>query len=397
MINASPRRDLRLIRLYFFTWLGGSAFLSPFISLFYLEKGLNGTEIGLLGTIWAVAGLAAAPLWGRWSDHTTRPRQLIQVALLGSAACMLLLSQQSIFWIMAVVIGTDALIASGVDSISSLQAISVTQGSEKAGFGSVRLWGSLGWALLAPVAGWLIERTSLLSAFLGYAVFMIASVAALAFIRTGASSAPKGSTGPHPDLGHILKALLRDRSLVGMALATIILVLSMSGTYRFEAIYLRQLGAQESIIGLANTVGALIELPAMLWADRLVHRYGAGRVLMTAFLLHAGSMVFVLAHPAVITIFIMRFLHGVAYSLYLVAFTKFIIEHTPGLQQAMVLAIYSVTLPGLIQILAGPLSGLIFDTIGAYWLYACALVGNLICWLTMYLSTKPTRLAILKI
>ena len=59
-------RNLWLIRLYYFAWLGDAGFILPFISLFYLGRGLKGTEIGLLKTVGAVITLAAAPLWGRW-------------------------------------------------------------------------------------------------------------------------------------------------------------------------------------------------------------------------------------------------------------------------------------------------------------------------------------------
>ena len=57
---------------------------------------------------------------------------------------------------------------SGAGGLSNTAALQATDG-EKAGFGSVRLWGSLGWAAAAPVAGWLIERTGLFAPFAGYA------------------------------------------------------------------------------------------------------------------------------------------------------------------------------------------------------------------------------------
>jgi PPP family 3-phenylpropionic acid transporter len=66
MQNTSSNRDLRIIRVYYFLWLGAGGFLSPFVSLFYQARGLTGTEIGLLSTFGAITGMLVAPVWGRW-------------------------------------------------------------------------------------------------------------------------------------------------------------------------------------------------------------------------------------------------------------------------------------------------------------------------------------------
>jgi hypothetical protein len=65
---------------------------------------------------------------------------------------------------------------------------------ERAGFGSVRLWGSLGWAVTALLGGWLIERTGLFTMFAGYAISGFASIALLALLhsRAGTNHSPIG-------------------------------------------------------------------------------------------------------------------------------------------------------------------------------------------------------------
>jgi hypothetical protein len=85
MQNYSASRDLRVIRLDFFLWIGAGGFLSPFVTLFYKARGLTGTEIGLLSTFGAITGMLAAPVRGRWGDASRHPRRLIMVALLASA------------------------------------------------------------------------------------------------------------------------------------------------------------------------------------------------------------------------------------------------------------------------------------------------------------------------
>ena len=176
------QRNLWTLRLYYFLLIGGGGFLFPFINLFYTQQGLSGTEIGWLSTMASLVALIVAPWWGRRSDATTHPRRLLQFGLLATSLCMLALSQQTVFAWMAIIVMLDALLSINVAPLSDVVALAVTK-QGRAGFGSVRLWGSLGWAVTALLGGWLIEQTGLFTMFAGYAISGFASIALLAVLK----------------------------------------------------------------------------------------------------------------------------------------------------------------------------------------------------------------------
>ena len=182
MSSLPAQRNLWTLRLYYFLLIGGGGFLFPFINLFYTQQGLSGTEIGWLSTVASLVALIAAPWWGRRSDATTHPRRLLQFGLLATSLCMLALSQQTVFAWMALIVMLDALLSIKVAPLSDVVALAVTK-QGRAGFGSVRLWGSLGWAVTALVGGWLIEQTGLFTMFAGYAISGFASIALLAMLQ----------------------------------------------------------------------------------------------------------------------------------------------------------------------------------------------------------------------
>lgn len=380
------KRDLTLIRVYFFLWIGAGGFLSPFISLFYKHEGLSGTEIGLLGTIGSGLGLLAAPLWGRWADRTNRPRRLLQISLIGTSLFMMLMSRQTIFLWMAFLVALNSLITAGAEPLSTAQALTIVQ-DQKAGFGSVRLWGSLGWAVAAPLCGWLIERSGLTIVFGGYALANLVSAAILAFIVTSAVQIP-GTARMPVRIDLVARELLRDRAMLGLALALFITWLTGYGQGQFEYIYLQQLGARESLIGVASMVGAVVELGGMLLADRLVRRYGAGVILGLSMLLKGVGMSFILFYPSIPSIFAARLLSGFHYSMYSVASVACAAEGAPEGQASTVLALYFVTLRSLVTLVAAPLGGGLFDLFGAYWLYAISLGGNVVGWLVLRLTAR---------
>lgn len=388
----NSKRNSLAVRLYFFTNYAAVGSLIPFISLFYRFHGLSGTEIGLLSTVGAIFGLMAAPLWGRWSDRVQDSRRLLQAASIGTAVCMLLLSRQTLFVWFALIVALDSLLAAGIDPISSALAIAIARTRSRLGFGSIRLWGSLGWAVLAPISGWIIEQTSLNSMFLLYAGGMVISVGIINLITSRAEIPQENSSSDRQPLGKLVGALLKRKPMLGLTFALVITWMANTGIYNFEAIYLHQLGAGESMIGMVNSFGALIELPAMLWADRLLHRFGSARILPASFLLQAVSMVFVIVHPSILAIFATRLILAISFSFFTIASVVYIVENAPVQGSTTTLALYNVTLSNLTRIISAPLSGMVFDLAGAYWLYVIAMVGNLLGWIILKLTAEPARI-----
>ena len=48
------------MRIYYLLWTGAGGFIFPFISLFYADRGLSGTQMGWLGTIGSLVALVGA-------------------------------------------------------------------------------------------------------------------------------------------------------------------------------------------------------------------------------------------------------------------------------------------------------------------------------------------------
>jgi PPP family 3-phenylpropionic acid transporter len=157
---------------------------------------------------------------------------------------------------------------------------------------------------------------------------------------------------------------------------------------------MQQLGASEKVIGLAYTYPALLEIPAMLWADRLVRKFGAGRLLTIALLIEAFVMSIIVVHPSLGSILFMRLASSLYYSFYAIASIAYAAERAPAGQSATVLSLYFVTLTGIIALVASPISGMIFDQAGAYPLYVIAMVGAFAAWLILrFTQNKKNKIS----
>jgi len=142
--------DLWKIRVYFALFFGAGGILYPFISLYYEQVGLTGTQMGLLTSLGWTISLLFAPLWGRWGDTARRPKLVLQIALVGSGLSNLFLGLQNTFLTIAIFIAIGSFFDNSLDSLSTTHTLAITDGT-KSGFGSVRLFGSIGWAIAAPL------------------------------------------------------------------------------------------------------------------------------------------------------------------------------------------------------------------------------------------------------
>ncbi len=108
------RNDLTLTRLYYFLFYGGTGFMSPFLNLFLIQRGLDGTQIGWATSIFAFVTLIAAPFWTNRNTRWHSPRGILQLFLVLTGLSYLWLTAQTLFWGVALVNVVRALVSAGI-------------------------------------------------------------------------------------------------------------------------------------------------------------------------------------------------------------------------------------------------------------------------------------------
>jgi PPP family 3-phenylpropionic acid transporter len=218
-------------------------------------------------------------------------------------------------------------------------------------------------------------------------MWLIASAVVL-FIRPRYFSHEHQLDRPKPNLRLALRRVRQDRTLLGFAVALVAIGFLNSGVLQFENVFLAELGASRQLISVAGILSAVVELPFMIYADRIVHRVGAHRLMLLALTMTMFQRLAVFSLPFIATIMIVRFLGGVAFSFYTITFIGLISNRTEASETGTVLALFTVTIAGLVSIIAAPVAGALFDALGARWLYALSAGGYVIGVLCLW-WTKP--------
>ena len=383
------QRDLFMVRAYYFAYVGGIGFISPFLNLFYTSLGLSGKDIGTFGSIGGTVSMLLAPYLVNEVRKSRHARRYVQLSLLAGAAAYTLIAQQSSYWPIAVIVFFQALATVAISPLSDALAVRVTRAAG-AGYGTVRVMGSLGWIFSVLASGWLVQQFGFKIGFYLTSLAYLAGALLLGFVRTENFTGWSAAGRPKTGVRLALRRVAGDRVLVGFALALVCINFFNSGVLQFENVYLAQLGATNAVIAVAGVMSAIVELPSMVYSDRAVRRLTPQTALQIALVMYVGLRLVVLAFPAVLTIMAMRFITGTGFSLYTVAFVALIAGRTPQDETGAVLALYSVTIAGLVNIVAAPISGALFDALGARWLYVYAALGYAMAFAALWL-TRPKQ------
>ena len=388
-------KDLFFARLYYFAFMGGWGFVLPFMNLFYVSLGLNGKQIGSISSVSAIVGMIASPIWVSEVKKHPQARRILQVAISLSGLLYLLIGNQKEFPFILLLVFLHSLAAAGIMPLSDSMAVTVSE-EAGAGYGSVRVFASLGWIVSVLTSGWLVERFGYIAAFIGVAAMWIFSAAVVLFIQPHFFTIKTSPAKPKTNLKLAFQRVLHNRTLLGFAFALVAIGFANSGVLQFENVFLQELGASKQLISVAGILSAIVELPFMIYSDRIVRRVGAHRLMLTALLLTILQRFAVYILPSIITIMIVRFIGGVAFSFYTISFVNLISTQTDPSETGTVLALYTVTIAGLVNIIAAPVGGAIFDAVGArslYLLSACGyLTGAISLWLTRPTQSIPTQI-----
>lgn len=388
-LRPPARRDLWLTRGFYLFWFAGLGFLTPFITLFYLSLGMSGTQIGLVGTLGGLFTLLAAPVWAARHLHLDRPARTFQGLVLAYGVGALALSAAVGFTGVAVITSLRSIVGAGVPPLMDGMSLTVTR-ALGVGWGGVRLFGSIGWVVFVLLAGILVEQFGLPASLIGAGVLTLASAAMLAFITPAAFTVRTSAAPPTPR--DVMAQFRATPRLLGVAAMIALVTLGAGGAYQYEGAFLKDLGATEFLIGVAGMLSALVEIPFMIVVDRLLRRTSPYRLMISGMLIYVGLRGVVFLFPSVGMIMAAAAGIGVAYSLLIVASTRFIADQAGEARTPMMLAFINVTLPGVISLFSSPTIGWFYDTLGVRSLYALAAACYLTAALVLVIAARwPQR------
>lgn len=370
-------------RLFYFCYSAAMAAISPFLALYYRQSGLTEGQIGLLAGIPPLLGLIAAPLWGALADATQQHKRLLALAVVGTAGAVALLSQIASLGLLVPVVALYAFCNTPIMPLVD-NSVLLLLGDRKADYGKHRLWGAVGWGVAAPVLGALIERFGLSWAF--SAALLLLGSCLYAVQRLAVQPVSMGQ----PFWQGMRFFVTRWPWIV--FLITLFLNGVAAGVgHNFLFLYLDQLHASKTLMGISLLVEAVSEVPVFFFGNRLLQRWGARGLLLVALGANALRMFSYALMPAAWLVLPIHLLHGLTFSAMWIAGVSYANRAAPPGMGATAQGLLSGVSLGLAGATGALVGGVLYEWSGPALMFAWSGVVVLVGFLFFALAGRQEQ------
>jgi MFS family permease len=257
---------LTRLRVAFGLLGAAEAAILPFFALFLEERGFGATGIGVVLALVSLAAFAASPLWGWSADRRLGSERTLGLAAAATAAVALLLFLHGRL-VLAVVAVAVWVLRAPLASLADALALDWLGASGRGGYGSIRLWQSAGWAAAVVAWGAVLELAGLgaIPALYSAAILVVALWAA-----AGLDHRPRPPTvSVHAGAPWARQLRSLSPAFAGFLVSLLLLGATFSATFNFLALRIEGLGGGALLVGVAASLQALAEIPAMASTGRL--------------------------------------------------------------------------------------------------------------------------------
>ncbi|HEY5802996.1 MAG TPA: MFS transporter [Lysobacter sp.] len=267
--------DFRRYALFYLGYYGALGAYTPYIGRWVVANGHGGYAVGAMLALWYGGRIVAPPTWARMSARSAQPGHWLVagcvLSLLGFAAFIGFTSGAMLFVTMA----WFGIFFNAV--MPQFEAMTLSAlGQRNHDYGRIRMWGSIGFLIVAGTYGWLLDRLGN-DAFVWLTLPWLLLTVAASWLHRGDRPLPAATAVS----GIPKQALWRRPGVRRLLLVAMLMQLGFGPFYVFFTLHLQALGHDGFAVGVLWAIGVLCEIVMFWQAPRLVQRFGAQR-LMTA-------------------------------------------------------------------------------------------------------------------
>jgi PPP family 3-phenylpropionic acid transporter len=235
-------------------------------------------------------------------------------------------------------------------------------GNRREMYGRIRLGGTIGWGAMAFISGLVIDRNGIVWAYWIYAVGMILTLLVsqgLVFNKVEKQVSFWSGIG----------ALLANRRWVLFLGMVFICGVGMASINTYQFVYLAEIGASKSLMGLSLAISTLSELPVMFFGDRLLKRFQARGLLVLGMVVIGVRVLLYAAFNSPIAILFIQLMHGFTFPAIWIAGVSYAHENAPSALKATAQGLFGATMMGIGAGVGSFLGGLLIGSIGGRGMY----------------------------
>lgn len=245
---------------------------NSFFPLMLSHLGRTESQVAQVATVTSSVALIAPFLLGQLCDRFRLNKVLLMCGVFAAPVAYYTIQHTNSLALTMLFAGLNTGLCLNLQSIPAGWIVSLNDKGRNIKFGFIRSFGSLSFAIMSIVAGILIERYTMASLPVMMLVFAVLVAIPAAFLPK--PEAVDRSKEEKISFLSTVKVLAGNRMYVILLLCNILLSIPGGAYFTFFPMFFEQLGGTESLLGIANFVLAVVEVPVMLWYYKLEKRFG---------------------------------------------------------------------------------------------------------------------------
>lgn len=358
--------------------------ISPFIVVFLREQRLDSVLIGTILSINSFIGIFGHSVWGKVSDKLKSIKKVFIFCLTISTITYGILLTARTALAIGAILAVDTFFRSGVASLLDIWVVGSTSGDDRVSYGSLRLWGSIGFALVVIFYGRISEGNSVRMLFPYYFFFVLITLIISLFINYKETPPVRTVNMEEPSQGN----LFSNAYYIGFVIFIFMIALPNNPSGTFLPNLLEEVRGNMKQYGLMHSIKAFIEVPFFFFGKKLLEKFGSIKIVIAAALIYTlQHFLFAIAKNP-LQVILAQMLSGPAYSLFLMGMLYYIQELAPEGSKASAQTIAGALGNGLGSIFGNFGGGLFIKYIGLRQLYGVGFISNSVTIILFLLSFK---------
>ncbi len=346
---------------FYLLYYGANACILPYVILYYQSLGFSGAQIGLLFAISPLITLFGAPFWTGLADTSHRHKLIMSITILGSIGLAVLFPFVKTITAVFVLLSLFSIMVAPINSFADTATLTML-GDQKNMYGRIRVGGTIGWGVIAPIAGIVIARYGLNWAFWSYA--------ALLFIGFFVSQQfVYGQVKQQVSIRSGMRELFSDRRMVLFLSAAFVTGMALTSINSFLSAYMNELGMSRSILGFALSIATIAEFFVLFFGDRLLARLKPHGLLGLAMFATTLRLFLYAVFHAAAGILAFQLINGFTFAALWMAGVSYINENAPPGLLATTQGVFGAAVFGFGSAAGGFIGALLLERVGGAQMY----------------------------
>ena len=368
--------------------------LQPLLGQYMASIGFSGVQIGIVTAAGTAIGIGASPFWGYRSHHSKDSTRVLLFLCITAAIIILSAVFVKPYFLFLLVYMLFTFFQTPIMPLTDAMSI-----EEHISFGSVRKWGSIGFALGVFAAGQAADAVGLAVIFPLCAFGYTTALLIMAKLRHNKmkhlrwceeiQSMDSKLTGKafHSGVGVKHKKekkrgsyliLLKNKRYMALLLAAFFICGTNVANNTYFSFLYKEVGGSISGIGIAFLLMCSAEAPFMAWTERLSKRFGMEKLILFSLIMSALRYLWYSTGPAPGLLIGTFFIQGLVNGIVLVELVRYLTSLVDPSIIGMAMTLYYAFSSNFSSILCQLTSGAILDHFSGKQVYLFFSIYNII-------------------